>query len=179
MKRFLKYSLLACLICLGFAPSQAQNVTKEKIQPSIFNYLITAAPEYSIMVKSINSSRLEKTFTGPGPVTVFAPVNKAFDVLPAGTVDNLQKPEMIDSLQKMLTYHVVAGSWTVSELERKIRESGGEFFLPTVGEAGKLSFMLENNKVVVKDVHGFKTPLGIPSQQTNGLVYSIDKLLLP
>ena len=175
--------LAYCLVCmLGTAPvavTQAQTVLKEKPAPSILSYLITAAPEYSIMVKSINATRLENTFTATGPITVFAPVNKAFNVLPAGTIDNWLKPEMSDSLKGILTYHVIAGSWTASELERKIREAGGEFFMPTIGGAARVSFVLENNKVVVKDAKGFKTVLGIPSQQPNGLVYSIDKILLP
>jgi uncharacterized surface protein with fasciclin (FAS1) repeats len=179
MKRVLICGLACAFFFAAISPVGAQTVLKAKMSPSILKYLVTAAPEYSIMVKAINAARLEKTFEGPGPITVFAPPDKAFDVLPAGSVDLLLKPEMIDSLQKIITNHVIAGSWTVSELEQKIRESGGEFFIPTIGEAGKLSFMLENNKVMVKDVHGFKTVLGIPSKQPNGLVYSLDKLLLP
>ncbi|MFA6059515.1 MAG: fasciclin domain-containing protein [Taibaiella sp.] len=179
MKRVLIYGLVFSFFFAAINPAGAQNVTKEKLPPSIFKYLVTAAPEYSIMVKAINAAKLESTFEGPGPITVFAPVNKAFDILAAGSVEQLLKPEMIDSLQKILTNHIIAGSWTASELEQKIREAGGEFFVPTIGEAGKLSFMLENNKVVVKDAHGFKTELGIPSKQENGLVYRLDKLLLP
>jgi uncharacterized surface protein with fasciclin (FAS1) repeats len=179
MKRILLYSLVFSLFFAAINIADAQNVTKEKLPPSIFKYLVTAAPEHSIMVKAINAAKLESTFEGPGPITVFAPTNKAFDILAAGSIEQLLKPEMIDSLQKILTNHIIAGSWTASELEQKIREAGGEFFVPTIGEAGKLSFMLENNRVVVKDVHGFKTPLGIPSKQQNGLVYRLDKLLLP
>jgi uncharacterized surface protein with fasciclin (FAS1) repeats len=179
MKRVLIYGLVFSFLFAAFNPATAQTVTKDKMPPSILKYLVTAAPEYSTMIKGINAARLEKTFEGPGPITVFAPTNKAFDVLAAGSVDQLLKPEMIDSLQKILTNHIIAGSWTTSELEQQIRQAGGEFFVPTIGEAGKLSFMLENNKVVVKDVHGFKTILGIPSKQPNGLVYSLDKLLMP
>jgi uncharacterized surface protein with fasciclin (FAS1) repeats len=179
MKRLLMFSLALSGLFLQGSSVHGQSVLKEKMAPSILNYLVTAAPEYSIMVKAINTARLETTFTSSGPITVFAPSNKAFDVLPAGTVDNWLKPEMTDSLKKILTYHVISGSWTTSELKRKIRESGGEFFVPTLGEGGRLSFMLENNMVVVKDAKGFKTVLGVPSQQPNGLVYGLDKLLLP
>lgn len=179
MYRKLLFSLVFSLCAGSFLPVQAQSVLKEKLPPTIYKYLITAAPEFATMVKAINAVRLDETFSGPGPVTMFAPTNKAFEGLPAGTVDSWLQPDMSDSLQKILTYHVIAGSWTVSELEQKIRESGGEFFIPTIGEGGKLSFVLENNKVLVKDVHGFKTILGIPSKEQNGLVYSMDKLLLP
>lgn len=179
MKRFLIYAFLLPVLGVTAFQANAQSVLKEKMAPSIMNYLVTAAPNYSTMVRAINTSRLEATFTASGPITVFAPSNKAFEVLPAGTVDNWLKPEMMDSLQKILTYHVIAGSWAPSELERKIREAGGEFFMPTIGQGGKLSFLLENNKVVVKDLHGFKTVLGVPAKEPNGLVYNMDKLLLP
>lgn len=179
MKRTLLYGLVLSLLSMSGYIASGQNVLKEKMEPTIMKYLVNAAPEYATMVKAINAAKLTETFEGPGPITMFAPSNKAFEVMPAGTLDNLLKPELIDSLQNMLTYHVIAGSWTVSELEQQIRQSGGEFFIPTIGERGKLSFVLENNKVMVKDLQGFKTPLGIPAKEQNGLVYGLDKLLLP
>ncbi len=141
-------------------------------------YLVDASPEYATMVKAINTARLTETFEGPGPVTMFAPLNKAFDVLPAGTVDKWLQPEMIDELQKILTYHVIAGNWPIKDLEQKIKEAGGEFQVPTIGEPGKLSFVMENGKVMVKDQQGFKTALGMPVTEQNGMVYHIDKILL-
>lgn len=178
MKRIYLQVMFLCCSLLALQPAGAQNVLKEKKPPTIMKYLVDAAPEFSTLVKSINTARLTETFQAEGPVTVFAPRNAAFEILPEGTVDNWLKPQMADSLQKMLTYHVVAGRWPPGDLKQQIKEAGGEFFLPTVG-GGRISFILENDRVTVKDAHGFKTPLGIPIIETNGLIYPMNKLLLP
>ena len=94
MKRILIYGLVFSFLFAAFSSAHAQTVTKDKMPPGILKYLVMAAPEYSIMVKAINAARLEKTFEGPGPITVFAPTNKAFDVLAAGSIEQLLKPEI-------------------------------------------------------------------------------------
>lgn len=166
-------------LCFIWERGNAQSVLKEKMPPTIMKYLVDASPEFSTLVKLVNTARLTETLQGEGPVTIFAPRNAAFEILPDGTLDNWMKTEMGDSLQKMLTYQVVAGKWPPADLRQKIKESGGEFFLPTIGQGGRISFIIENDRVVVKDAHGFKTPLGIPIVETNGMVYPMNKLLLP
>jgi uncharacterized surface protein with fasciclin (FAS1) repeats len=171
------FLVFACLI--AWSPGlMAQSIVKEQKAPTIVKYLVDASPEYSTMVKALNTADLTETLEGPGPFTLFAPSNKAFDVLPAGTVDNWLKPEWIDSLQKILTYHVISGTFTLAELEQKIKESGGEFVIPVIGESGKLSFVKEGSAIMIKDAQGFKSPLGAPVIRNNGLVYAIDKILL-
>lgn len=159
--------------------SQAQDLSKTPKNPTIMNFLVESYPQFTTLVKAVNTARLELTFENPGPVTVFAPSNKAFEIMPAGTVDNWLKPEMSDSLKKVLTYHVITGSWNQADLLQKIKEGGGTLSIPTIGEGGKLTFTLEAGRVAVKDNHGFTTVLGTPVQRYNGLVYVIDKLLLP
>jgi len=166
------------LLFFTLQPAVAQDVLKAEQPPSIMKYLIGQAPEYSVMVKALNTSGLDENFSGPGPITLFAPRNKAFDVLPAGTVDNWLKPEQKDSLKKILTYHAVAGNWPLKDLEQQIKASGGEFFLATLGEGGRVSFVLVGGKVAIKDKQGFKTVLETPAAAPNGMIYSIDKLLL-
>ena len=65
--------------------------------------------DHTTLVAAVKAAGLVDTLEGPGPFTVFAPVNSAFAALPAGTVDDLLKPENKDTLGKVLTYHVVAG----------------------------------------------------------------------
>lgn len=178
MKRNLLLCTVVAFLIAWALPAGAQSVLKEQKAPTIMKFLVDASPEYATMVKLANASRLAETFEGAGPMTMFAPLNKAFETLPAGTVDNWLKPELIDSLKKTLTSHVIAGNWPVKDLEQKIKEAGGEFEVPTIGGFGKLSFVMEQGRVVVKDQKGFKTPLGQPVITQNGLVYSIDKILL-
>lgn len=171
--------LIAVIIgCLtGTTVATAQSVLKEKQIPSIMKHLVESAPEYATMVKLLNTADLAETLEGPGPMTLFTPDNKAFETLPAGTVRNWEKPEMKDSLQKILTYHVVAGNWPLADIIKNIKQAGGEFVLPTIGEPGKLSFVLEDGRVMVKDSRGFKSALGVPVTEQNGMAYHIDKVL--
>src|SRR4029077_15316032 len=73
------------------------------------------------LVAAVKAAGLVDTLEGPGPFTVFAPTNEAFAKLPAGTVDTLLKPENKDMLTKILTYHVVAGRISASDLKKEIK----------------------------------------------------------
>src|SRR5450432_4267370 len=72
--------------------------------------------DHTTLVAAVKAAGLVETLQGPGPFTVFAPTNEAFDKLPAGAVDNLLKPENQDTLKKVLTYHVVTGKLSASDL---------------------------------------------------------------
>lgn len=177
MGSFLKY-ILAITALLFATGVKAQTLDKELISPSIYKYMVEAAPEHSTMLKAVNAARLEASFESDGPYTVFMPTNQAFAALPAGTADNWLKPEHADSLKKILTAHIVTGNWTVPALEQKIKEGGGSLNLPTVGGA-HLTFTLDAGRVSVADRHGIKTVLNQPIVRQNGIIYVIDKLLLP
>lgn len=68
--------------------------------------------DHTTLVAAVKAAGLVDTLKSPGPFTVFAPTNAAFDALPAGTVDTLLKPENKETLTNILTYHVVRVSWT-------------------------------------------------------------------
>src|SRR5471030_2093903 len=75
--------------------------------------------DHTTLVAAVKAAGLVETLEGPGPFTVFAPTNEAFDKLPAGTVDFLVKPENKATLKKILTYHVVAGRLSSEDLMAK------------------------------------------------------------
>ena len=72
--------------------------------------------DHTILVAAVKAAGLVDTLAGPGPFTVFAPTNEAFAKLPAGTVDMVLKPENKPMLVKILTYHVVPGTYTAKRL---------------------------------------------------------------
>ena len=74
----------------------------------------------------MKAAGLVDTLKGPGPFTVFAPINSAFAALPAGTVDSLVKPENKATLTHILTYHVVPGKLDMMELSKRIKAGGGK-----------------------------------------------------
>src|SRR5271154_6577754 len=92
--------------------------------------------DHTTLVAAVKAAGLVDTLEGKGPITVFAPTNAAFGKLPAGTVDNLVKPENKATLTKILTYHVVAGKLEASDLTdgKKLTTVQGEEL--TVKHAG-------------------------------------------
>src|SRR5690348_16469194 len=88
--------------------------------------------DHTTLVAAVKAGGLVETLEGAGPFTVFAPTNEAFAALPAGTVDSLLKPENKAQLDKVLTYHVVAGRFDAPALERQIKAGGGKATLKTV-----------------------------------------------
>ena len=135
--------------------------------------------DHTTLVAAVKSAGLVETFEGAGPFTVFAPTNEAFDMLPKGTVDNLLKPENKATLTKILTYHVVAGSWDNKALADKIKAGNGTAELPTVS-GGKLWASMKGNKVLLKDEKGGWATITIKNvYQSNGVIHVIDHVLMP
>ncbi len=110
----------------------------------------SAAKNLTTLVAAVKAAGLVETLEGPGPFTVFAPTNEAFAKLPAGTVDTLLKPENKDQLTKILTYHVVAGKLSASDLMKQIKAGGGKAELKTVnGEM--LTASMQGKHVILTD----------------------------
>ena len=118
------------------------------------------SPDHTTLVAAVKAAGLVDTLMGPGPFTVFAPVNAAFSKLPAGTVETLLKPENKDTLVKVLTYHVVAGKMSSVDIKKAIKAGGGTATLTTV-QGGKLRAMMEGNMIVLKDEKGGEMSWGV------------------
>src|SRR6266853_1072387 len=126
---------------------------------------------HTTLVAAVKAAGLVDTLQGPGPFTVFAPTNEAFAKLPAGTVDTLLKAENKATLTKVLTYHVVAGRLSTSDLKKQIKAGNGTAELTTV-ESGKLWATEEGNHILLKDEKGGTTSVTIPNVfQSNGVIH--------
>ena len=136
--------------------------------------------DHTTLVAAVKAAGLVDTLTSPGPFTVFAPTNEAFDKLPAGTVDTLLKPENKPLLTKVLTYHVVAGRLSAADLMKKIKEGKGTAELNTV-EGGHLWVMLHDGKhILLKDEKGGTALVTIANVfQSNGVIHVIDTVVMP
>ena len=139
----------------------------------------TASPDHSTLVSAIQAAGLVDTLKGAGPFTVFAPTNAAFEKLPAGTVDGLLAPDKKADLTKILTYHVVSGNVDSAALTSQIEAGGGKATLTTV-EGQPLTASLEGGKVVLTDAKGGKATVATADlRQSNGVIHSIDSVLMP
>jgi uncharacterized surface protein with fasciclin (FAS1) repeats len=123
--------------------------------------------DFSTLVAAVQAAGLAETLSGPGPFTVFAPTNAAFAALPAGTVDNLLKPENKDQLVSILTYHVVPGKVMSASL------AGTTATPATVNGAtvtidGTAGVKVNGANVVTADL-----------EAVNGVVHVIDAVILP
>ena len=124
------------------------------------------AGTFNTLVAAVSAAGLVDTLKGPGPFTVFAPTDAAFAALPAGTVEDLLKPENKDKLVAILTYHVVSGAVMSSALSEGLTA-------PTV-QGGMLTFTLANGA----KVNG-ATISAVDIEATNGVIHVIDAVLLP
>lgn len=135
--------------------------------------------DHTTLVAAVKAAGLVDTLKGPGPFTVFAPTNAAFEKLPAGTVDNLVKPENKAMLTKILTYHVVAGKLDAKTLMDDVKKAGGKFMVKTVA-GGELTVMTKDGKVVIHDAKNGTSFVTIADvMQSNGVIHVIDTVLMP
>ena len=144
-------------LALFAAPAQAQTIVD----------LAAATPELSTLVTALAAGNLLDTLRGPGPFTVFAPTNEAFDLLPPGTIEFLLDPANIGELVDVLTYHAAAGDVRSPDL------SNGQLVATLQGDDVRVSIL--SGRALIND--GEVTAADILA--TNGVVHIIDRVLLP
>jgi uncharacterized surface protein with fasciclin (FAS1) repeats len=190
-----RFSLLAATattaLALGLATtgaSTAASMTEKTVQvggaamyPSK-NIIQNAvnSKDHTTLVAAVKAAGLVDTLEGTGPFTVFAPTNKAFSKLPAGTVDTLVKPENKATLTKILTYHVVAGRHTAPALMKAVKEGGGMAKLTTVEGEELIVKQAGPGKLTVTDSKGDVSMITIADVlQSNGVIHVVDTVLMP
>ncbi len=136
--------------------------------------------DHTTLVAAVKAAGLVETLQGKGPFTVFAPINGAFAVLPAGTVDNLLKPENKSALSGVLTYHVLAGRYTAKEIVKAIRKGKGVATFTTVNGQKLTAMMNGPMNVMLKDASGGIANVSTYDvMQSNGVIHVVDHVLLP
>jgi uncharacterized surface protein with fasciclin (FAS1) repeats len=160
MKTMLAFTSLALVGMLAAAPARAQE-TKDIVDTAV------AAGSFTTLAKALTAADLVGTLKGPGPFTVFAPTDEAFAKLPAGTLDNLLKPENKATLQRVLTYHVVPGKVLAADVVTagSAKAVSGDS-LP-ITQSGS-TVMVGGARVVATDIAA-----------SNGVIHVIDTVLLP
>ena len=167
---FTSLVLAAC----GAAPAAAPTATvvPATAVPAAMDIVDTAVADgrFTTLVTAVTAAGLVDTLKGAGPFTVFAPTDEAFAKLPAGTVENLLKPENLETLKNVLLYHVVAGNVMAAD----VVTLDGKTADTVAGSAVNISvkdgnvFLNENVQVIITDI-----------VTTNGVIHVIDTVLLP
>ncbi len=178
MKRLLYVPLLLLLACGQQQPAGTDTavdetatgggqstVQDETSEPDVVRVAVNS-PVHTTLVAALKGAEYVDALSNAGPFTVFAPTNEAFDKLPAGTVENLLKPENKDALRNILEYHVFVGG--IKEEYVKDGMTLNQVNLDNV------TLNKKDGKITVNGAN----VLGIV-KATNGLVYVIDAVLLP
>ncbi len=161
MKRIYAMICFALLLTVSFNSSALAQSRKDIVDTAV------AAGDFKTLAAALQAAGLVDTLKGPGPFTVFAPTDEAFAKLPAGTVEDLLKPENKQKLISILTYHVVAGKVMAKEVV-KLHEA------KTVN-GQDVKFMVEDGKVMADNANVTRTDI----QCTNGVIHVIDNVLMP
>ncbi len=131
------------------------------------------------LVAAVKAAGLVDTLEGPGPFTVFAPTDAAFNELPPGTVGNLLKPENKGDLTGVLTYHVIPGRLTTEDLGAAVKQGGGKATFKTV-QGEPLTITEKGKAFDITDSKGRMARITIADVlQSNGVIHVINKVLLP
>ena len=160
MKTMLTFTSLALVGMLAAAPARAQQ-TQNIVDTAV------AAGSFTTLAKALTAADLVATLQGPGPFTVFAPTDEAFAKLPAGTLDNLLKPENKDKLRRILTYHVVAGEVRAADVVKlqSAKAVSGD----------TITVKASDGKVHVDGANVTRTDI----RASNGVIHVIDTVILP
>ena len=153
---------LLVAIALVSAPVLAGSYAKKDIVDTAVD-----AGSFNPLVAAVQAAGLVDALKADGPYTVFAPTDEAFAKLPAGTVDNLLKPENIEQLRAVLTYHVVPGKIMAKDVTKM---SNG-----TTLQGESLSFEVKDGKVMVDNAQVIKADIAT----SNGVIHVIDTVVLP
>jgi len=136
--------------------------------------------DHTTLVAAVKAAGLVETLQGPGPFTVFAPTNAAFDALPEGTVGTRLKPENKAMLAGILTYHVLQGTHDMKSIAAAIKKGGGKAKMKTVhGE--ELTFGMNGpSNIMVWDTKGGSANISVYDvMQKNGVIHVVDAVLMP
>lgn len=181
--------IAAASIALGFGAAAGVGVTQVQAAPMVGGAAMyptktiiqnaVNSKDHTTLVAAVKAAGLVDTLSGPGPFTVFAPTNEAFAMLPAGAVQTLLQPENKAMLTKVLTYHVVAGRLTSSDLAARIKAGGGKTMLTTV-EGEPLTATLHGRTIMLTDAKGGMSTITIANVlQSNGVIHVVNTVLMP
>jgi uncharacterized surface protein with fasciclin (FAS1) repeats len=135
--------------------------------------------DHTTLVAAVKSAGLVDTLKSPGPFTVFAPTNAAFDALPAGTVATLLKPENKATLTRILAAHVVPGRLDAATLSQRVMAGNGRATL-TTASGDTLVVTTSGSNVMVTDEKGGTAMVKIANvYQSNGVIHVVNRVLLP
>lgn len=157
--------------------------TAPAASPASTETLLAAAerdPDFTTLVSAIQTAGLDETLNGPGPFTVFAPTNAAFEKIPAEERDALTQPEGQAALRRLLTYHVIPARLDAASLVQRIQTGGGSLALTTM-QGGVLTARVDaNGSILLTDAAGgVLRVIEADVVTSNGVIHAVDTVAAP
>ena len=149
------------------AVSMGQSGVKDDASQKNIVQAAIASQDHSTLVKAVQQAELVDALSNAGPFTVFAPINEAFNKLPAGALDDLMKNENREKLKDLLQYHV-----SVGVLRENLLQDG-----QTIGQVNGSNITINKKENVIMINGKAKVLAAIPV--SNGMIYAIDEVLMP
>ena len=141
---------------------------------------IALAREYTVLNNAINCTGLTQTFKSKGPITIFAPTDQAFAKLPAGQMDTLLKPAHKYDLSYLITYHAIAGRFSVKDIEKLINSNNGQALFTTIAGIKITAHIDANRNIVLVDENGGESVISkFDIRQSNGMLHVVNAVLVP
>jgi uncharacterized surface protein with fasciclin (FAS1) repeats len=141
---------------------------------------ISLSKNLSVFYNFIIIANLTETYQSKGPITVFAPINSAFDSLPVSKVDSLSKPDHLWELTGILTYHAIAGKVSAKDIEKQINNHNGLATFTTLGGSKFTAKIDSNRNIVLLDENGDQSIISrFDIEQRNGMLHIVNKVLIP
>ncbi len=159
--------LALCTMSLVTAMANAGHHEQDEMNTADIVDTAIGAGQFNTLAAALTAAGLVDTLKGDGPFTVFAPTDDAFAKLPEGTVENLLKPENLDQLVSILTYHVVPGEVYAADVV--------QLTSATTVNGSDVSIKVADNGVSIDNANVVKTDI----KASNGVIHVIDSVILP
>jgi uncharacterized surface protein with fasciclin (FAS1) repeats len=141
---------------------------------------IAVSKDLSLFYNFIKSANLTETYESKGPITVFAPVNEAFETLQPGKLDSLARPANIWELTHILTYHAIAGKFSLKDIQKQINGHKGTATFTTLGGSKLTAKIDSNHNIILEDENGGQSTISsVDIEQSNGVLHIVNKVLIP
>ncbi|HEU0310151.1 MAG TPA: fasciclin domain-containing protein [Sphingomicrobium sp.] len=183
-RKLLPLALMAALAGLSACNKEAQGSkavsADEAVKEANGKTIAAGLSQDSRFLAAAKAAGIDATLAGPGPYTVLVPDDAAFEKMPAGTIEQMMKPESRAELSQLLTYHILPGTVLAADIGKAIDDAEDKkAVLATMG--GKtLTFAREGDRIVLSDSAGTKATLAGPDEtRSNGVVHHIDAVMMP
>ncbi len=175
--------MLGCVAALALTACGEQGQPTATTEPAAEKAgdetLATALGKNARLEGAVEAAGLEATLAGPGPYTLLAPSDAAFEKLPAGALDTLMKPEARAELTAILSHHILPGTILAADIGKAIDAGEGKALIATIG-GGTLTATRDGDRIVLADAAGTKAIVTAADQKrSNGILHQVDGVLMP